>query len=97
MVRPFCTCTAILVIQTLLRTNSARTNDLSKLEVRLKQLIGPISETNRVVFFTSSTASSSKLSDDHAKGSVMREHFVLSVLQELEGYRQKPYQGLHSV
>ena len=97
MVRPFCTCTAILVVQTLLRTNSARTNDLSKLEVRLKQLIGPISETNRVVFLTSSTASSSKLSDDHSKGSVMRKHLVLPVLQELEGYRQKPYQGLHSV
>ena len=77
-------------------TNGVRTNDLSKLEVRLlRNLIAPVSETNRVVFLR--TVSSSKLSDDHSKGPVMREHFVLPVLEELEGYRQKPCQGLHSV
>ena len=74
-------------------TNRVRTNDLSKLEVRLTNLIGPISETNRVVSL--STAWSSELSDDHSKGSVMKEHFVLPVLEG--GYRQEPCQGLHSV
>jgi len=71
-------------------TYSFRTNDLSKLEVRLRKLIGLISElTNRGVLL--STAWSSELSDDHTEGSVMRGHFVLPVLGE--GYRQ----GLHSV
>jgi len=71
-------------------TYSFRTNDLSKLEVRLRKLIALISElTNKGVFL--STAWSSELSNDHSEGSVMRGHFVLPVLGE--GYRQ----GLHSV
>jgi len=71
-------------------THSFRINDLSKLEVRLRNLIGLISElTNKGVFL--STAWSSELSDDHSEGSIMRGHFVLPVLGE--GYRQ----GLHSV
>jgi len=64
-----------------------------KLEVRLTKLIEPISETDRVVSL--STAWSSGLGDDHSKGSVMKEHFVLPVLEE--GPRQEPCQGLHSV
>jgi len=71
-------------------TYSFRTNDLSKLEVRLRKLIGLISElTNRGVLL--STAWSSELSGDHTEGSVMRGHFVLPIPGE--GYRQ----GLHSV
>ena len=71
-------------------TYGVRTNDLSRLEVRLRKLIALISEqTNQGVFL--STAWPSELSDDHSKGSVMRGHFVLAVLGE--GY----HQGLHSV
>ena len=71
-------------------TYSFRTNGLSKLEVRLRKLIGSISEpTNKGVF--RSTAWSSELSDGHSVGSVMGGHLVLPVLGE--GYRQ----GLHSM
>jgi hypothetical protein len=71
-----------------------RTNVLSKREVRLRKLIGLISElTNGGVFF--SAAWSSKSSDAHSEGSVMREHVVQPVLEE--GYHQRLCQGLHSV
>ena len=73
------------------------TNDLSKLEVRLRKHIGPISElTTKGVFL--SAVQSLKLSGDHSKGPVMREHFALPVQAILEGgYRQRPCQGWQSV
>ena len=75
-------------------TYGVHTNDLSKLEVRLRKLIALISEqTDRGVLL--STAWPSELSDDHSKSSVLREHLLLPVPEE--GYRQGPSQGLHSV
>jgi len=71
-------------------TYGVRTNDLSKLEVRLRKLIALVSEqTNRGVFLSAAWPL------DHSRGSVMREHFVLPVLEE--GNRQGLCQGLHSV
>ena len=76
------------------RFTGIRTNDLSKLEVRLRKPISHISElTNRGVFL--STTWSSESSHDHSKGSAMREHFVPPVLED--GYHQGQCQGLHSV